>query len=106
MLNNKLVLGYPLSGILLIASLIYLAYLLIYRPYKHSFLIHGVTIIINHLMFMCILAMVTLINLELKLDEFYFLILSYTLMGFTFIIMFLTVVRVIIDFKYDANNVT
>lgn len=105
LLNNKLIFGYPVSCLLLVASLAYLVYLIIYRPYKHSLLIHGVTVIINQLMYILILAMITLLNFSIKLDEFYHLIFSYTLMGFTFVVVFLAVIRVIIDFKYDANNV-
>ncbi len=56
-------------------------------------------------MYILILTMITLLNFSVKLDEFYHLIFSYTLMGFTFVVVFLAVIRVIIDCKYDANNV-
>lgn len=51
------------------------------------------------------LTMITILNLKVIIDEFYLLIFSYTIMGFIFVVVLLTIVRVVIDFKYDAENV-
>ncbi len=105
LLNNKLVYGIPISAFLLFLAAIYLIFLIVYRPYRYSFTVHGFTLIVNQTIFMITLSVITMINLKINLKESYLLIFCYVLLGFCVIIALLTIVRVILDFRFGARQI-
>jgi hypothetical protein len=105
LLNNNLFFGLSVSVFLMFLAAIYLIFLIIYRPYRYSFTVHTLTIITNQLIYMLILGLITLINLEVKVEEDYLLMFCYTLLGFCFTIVLLTLVRVYLDFRFGTDQI-
>jgi hypothetical protein len=65
--NDKIFFGFPTSAYLCITALAYFIYLLRYRPYKYSFSVHAVTVLINHMGYQINLVIITLINLKVEI---------------------------------------
>ena len=104
LLNDKFIYVIPPSAVLGFFSVIYLMFLLVYRPYQYSFGIHGFIIIINHLIYMMTLGMITAINFGLKFREIFFLMFCYSLLGSCGFIILLTFVRAFLDYKYGTKR--
>lgn len=105
LLNNKLFYGISVSVFLLFLGTIYLIFLILYRPYRYSFPVHTFTILASQLIYMITLGMITLVNMEIKLEEDYLLMFCYTLLGFCIIIALLTVCRVYLDLRFGSTQV-
>jgi hypothetical protein len=102
LLNDKLIYGIPPSAILGFLAIIYMVFLMVFRPYRYSFSIHGFTLLVEQSAYMLTLALITVMNFGIKFDEFFFLMFCYTLLGFCVVIIFLTFVRVFLDYKYGT----
>lgn len=102
LLNDKLIYGIPASAILGFLAIIYMIFLMVFRPYRYSFSIHGFTLLVEQSVYMLTLALITVMNFGIKLDEFFLLMFCYTLLGFCVVIIFLTFVRVFLDYKYGT----
>ena len=102
LLNDKLIYGIPPSAILGFLAVIYMVFLMVFRPYRYSFSIHGFTLLVEQSVYMLTLALITAMNFGIKLDEFFLLMFCYTLLGFCVVIIFLTFVRVFLDYKYGT----
>lgn len=99
-LNDKQFFGFTISFYVLIGAVFYLVFLVIYRPYRLSLFIHDFTIILNHFMYILSLIIMNAANFNLKPPETYLLIFSYLMMGLSFAVIVLAVVRVFLDYKY------
>ncbi len=104
LLNDKFIYEIPPSAILGFFSVVYLIFIMVYRPYQYSFGIHGFTIIVNQLIYMMTLAMITAINLGVKFNEVFLLMFCYILLGLCALIILLTFIRVFVDHKYGAKK--
>jgi hypothetical protein len=104
LLNDKLIYGIPPSAILEFLAIIYMIFLMVYRPYRYSFSIHGFTLLVEQSVYMLTLALITAMNFGIKFDEFFLLMFCYILLGFCVIIIFLTFVRVYLDYKYGTQR--
>lgn len=104
-LNNRLFYGVSVSVVLLFLAVIYLVFLILYRPYRYSFTVHTFTIIASQIIYMITLGLITLVNFEIEIEEDYLLIFCYTLLGFCIGIALLTVVRVYLDFRFGVEQV-
>jgi hypothetical protein len=102
LLNDKLIYGIPPSAILEFLAVIYMVFLMVFRPYRYSFSIHGFTLLVEQFVYMLTLALITAMNYGIKLEEFFLLMFCYTLLGFCVVIIFLTFVRVFLDYKYGT----
>jgi hypothetical protein len=51
------------------------------------------------------LGIITVINLEIKFEEFYLLVYAYGLMAFCVVVIVLMVVRVVLEVKYGDAKV-
>lgn len=105
LLNDKKLFNFTISFLVLIMAVIYLLFLIIYRPYKHSFSIHGFTVCFNQALLIISLLMVNLINFNVQMAEVVFLAFDYLIIGLTLAIMFLATVRVFYDWKYGEEHI-
>jgi len=71
----------------------YMIFIIVYRPYKYSFKVHQVSIVINHMIYMISLGMISIINMDIVIEEYYLLVFSYLTMTLCMIIVIMSFIR-------------
>jgi hypothetical protein len=93
----------PMSLICLAIHIIYMLVLIKINPYKLSLKIHTFSLFANQSLYLVFLLFINLINLTESIDDYYILILGYTVVGFVYSAILLAVVRFYYEIKYGEG---